>query len=124
MSLAEQPSNGDSRILVLAGGLVGAAGVALSAAAAHRGGAFTATAANFLLMHAPVFVAVGLAGGNRCLRIASLALFVGLLLFCGDLIARDFLGSRLFPLSAPIGGTLLIAGWLAIAVSALWRPRR
>ena len=123
MSLAGQPSNGGSRILVLAGGLVGAAGVALSAAAAHRGGAFTGTAANFLLMHAPVFLAIGLAGGNRCLRIASLVLLVGLLLFSGDLLARDFLGSRLFPMSAPIGGTLLIGGWLAIAVSALGRPR-
>ncbi|MEZ2332386.1 DUF423 domain-containing protein [Mesorhizobium sp. RCC_202] len=124
MSLFEKPGNDGSRLLVLAGGLVGAAGVALSAAAAHRGGAFTGTAANFLLMHAPVFLAVGLAGGNRCLRIASLVLLAGLLLFAGDLIARDFLGARLFPMSAPIGGTLLIAGWLAIAVSALWRPRR
>jgi uncharacterized membrane protein YgdD (TMEM256/DUF423 family) len=122
MSLSET-ANGVSRLLVLAGGLVGAAGVALSAAAAHRGGAFTGTAANFLLMHAPVFLAIGLAGGNRCLRIASLVLLAGLLLFAGDLLARDFLGSRLFPMSAPIGGTLLIVGWLAIAVSALWRPR-
>ncbi|RWA76619.1 DUF423 domain-containing protein [Mesorhizobium sp.] len=123
MSLAGQSSNGGSRILVLAAGFVGAAGVALSAAAAHRGGAFTGTAASFLLMHAPVFLAIGLIGGKRCLRIASLVLLVGLLLFSGDLLARDFLGSRLFPMSAPIGGTLLIAGWLAIAVSALWRPR-
>ena len=123
MSLAAQPSIVGSRVLVLIAGLVGAAGVALSAAAAHRGGAFTGTAANFLLMHAPVFLAVGLAGGNRCQRIASLVLAAGLLLFCGDLAARDFLGSRLFPMSAPIGGTLLIAGWVTIAVSALWRPR-
>ncbi|TPI41194.1 DUF423 domain-containing protein [Mesorhizobium sp. B3-1-9] len=123
MSLTGQASGGGSRVLVLAAGLVGAAGVALSAAAAHRGGAFTGTAANFLLMHAPVFLAIGLGGGNRCLRIASLVLLAGLLLFCGDLLARDFLGSRLFPMSAPIGGTLLIAGWVAIAVSALWRPR-
>ncbi|TIN31627.1 MAG: DUF423 domain-containing protein, partial [Mesorhizobium sp.] len=64
MSLAGQPSDGGSRILVLAGGLVGAAGVALSAAAAHRGGAFTGTAASFLLMHAPVFLAIGLIGGS------------------------------------------------------------
>ena len=123
MSLTRQASDGGSRVLVLAAGLVGAAGVALSAAAAHRGGAFTGTAANFLLMHAAVFLAIGLAGGNRCLRIAGLALLAGLLLFCGDLLARDFLGSRLFPLSAPIGGTLLIAGWVAIAVSALRRSR-
>lgn len=124
MSLTGQASNSGSRVLVLAAGLVGAAGVALSAAAAHRGGAFTGTAANFLLMHAPAFLAIGLAGGNRCLKFASLALLAGLLLFCGDLLARDFLGSRLFPMSAPIGGTLMIAGWVAIAVSALWRPQR
>ncbi|TGV15683.1 DUF423 domain-containing protein [Mesorhizobium sp. M8A.F.Ca.ET.173.01.1.1] len=120
MNLADP--NG-SRLLVLAGGLVGAAGVALSAAAAHRGGAFTGTAASFLLMHAPVFLAIGLVGANRWLRMASLALLVGLVLFAGDLLARDFLGSRLFPMSAPIGGTLLIFGWLAIAISALARPR-
>ncbi|TPM41371.1 DUF423 domain-containing protein [Mesorhizobium sp. B2-3-4] len=112
-----------SRLLVTAGGLLGAAGVALSAAAAHRGGAFTGTAASFLLMHAPVFLAIGLADANRWLRMASLVLLVGLLLFAGDLLARDFWGSRLFPMSAPIGGTLLIAGWLAIAASALARPR-
>ncbi|MEI9422183.1 DUF423 domain-containing protein [Mesorhizobium sp. Cs1299R1N1] len=112
-----------SRLLVLAGGLAGAAGVALSAAAAHHGGAFTGTAASFLLMHAPVFLAIGLIGANRWLRIASLVLLAGLLLFAGDLLARDFWGSRLFPMSAPIGGTLLIAGWLAIAISAVARPR-
>ncbi|RVD58825.1 DUF423 domain-containing protein [Mesorhizobium sp. M2D.F.Ca.ET.185.01.1.1] len=122
MSLSGMPTNG-GRLLVLAGGLAGAAGVALSAAAAHRGGAFTGTAANFLLMHAPVFLVIGLAGGNRCIRISSLVLLAGLLLFCGDLLARDFLGSRLFPMSAPIGGTLLIAGWVAIAVSAFWQAR-
>ena len=99
MSLAGHSSNGASRVLVLAGGLVGAAGVALSAAAAHRGGAFAGTAASFLLMHAPVFLAIGLIGGNRCLRTASLVLLVGLLLFSGDLFARDFLGSRLFPMA-------------------------
>jgi uncharacterized membrane protein YgdD (TMEM256/DUF423 family) len=123
MSTAEQSSGNSSRILVLAGGLCGAAGVALSAAAAHLGGAFVGTAASFLLMHAPVFLAAGLLGANRMLRIGSLVLLVGLLLFCGDLLARDFLGSRLFPLSAPIGGTLLIAGWLVIAASALVRGR-
>lgn len=121
--MAEQSTNGIGRILALAGGLSGAAGVALSAAAAHQGGAFVGTAANFLLMHAPVFLAIGLLGASRVLRWAGLILLIGLLLFCGDLLARDFLGGRLFPMSAPIGGTLLIGGWLAIAASALM-PRR
>jgi len=119
MSISEKSAGGSGRVLVFAGGLCGAAGVALSAAAAHLGGAFVATAASFLLMHAPVFLAVGLLRGNRILRVGSLVLLVGLLLFCGDLLARDFVGSRLFPMSAPIGGTLLIGGWLVMAASAL-----
>jgi uncharacterized membrane protein YgdD (TMEM256/DUF423 family) len=110
-----------NRILVFAAGLCGAAGVVLSAAASHRGGAFIGTAASFLLMHAPVFLAVGLFDANRILRTASYILLVGLVLFSGDLLARDFVGSRLFPFAAPVGGTLLIAGWLAIVLSAL-RP--
>jgi uncharacterized membrane protein YgdD (TMEM256/DUF423 family) len=123
MSTADHPASGSGRALVFVGGLCGAAGVALSAAAAHLGGAFVSTVATFLLMHAPVFLAVGLVGANRIMRTASLILLVGLVLFCGDLLARDFLGSRLFSMSAPIGGTLLIAGWLAVAASALKRPR-
>lgn len=123
MSTADHPASGSGRILVFVGGLCGAAGVALSAAAAHLGGAFEGTVASFLLMHAPVFLAVGLVGANRIMRTASLVLLVGLVLFCGDLLARDFLGSRLFSMSAPIGGTLLIAGWLAVAASALKRSR-
>lgn len=116
--------NDMSRILVLAAGLCGAAGVALSAAASHRGGAFIGTAASFLLMHAPVFLAVGLLGGNRVLRLGSIILLTGLVLFSADLLSRDFVGSRLFPFAAPVGGTLLIAGWLAIAFSALPTSRK
>lgn len=124
MTSNDNPAPTLDRILVLAGGLCGVFGVALSAAAAHRGGTFTATAASFLLMHAPLFVAVGLLGGNRLLRGGSFALLAGLVVFSGDLLARDFLGFRLFPFAAPTGGTLLMAGWLCIALSALARPRR
>jgi uncharacterized membrane protein YgdD (TMEM256/DUF423 family) len=123
MNIGERTSSGSARILVAAGGLCGALGVALSAMAAHRGGAFTGTAASFLLMHAPVFLAIGLVGGNRILRTGCLILLGGLVVFSGDLLARDFLGSRLFPLAAPVGGTLLMVGWLAIAASALVSPR-
>ncbi|MHA6642151.1 DUF423 domain-containing protein [Mesorhizobium sp. A623] len=118
-----EPPALSGRILVFAGGLCGTAGVALSAAAAHRGGAFTGTAASFLLMHAPVFLAVGLISGNRVLRAGAFILLAGLVVFSGDLLARDFLASRLFPMAAPIGGTLLLAGWLALAASALVRSK-
>jgi uncharacterized membrane protein YgdD (TMEM256/DUF423 family) len=97
--------------------------VALSAFAAHHGGAFVGTAANFLLFHASALLAVGLVGEKRWLRLGCFVLAVGLALFCGDLLSRDLLGSRLFPFAAPAGGTLLIAGWLLVAVSALVRPK-
>lgn len=112
-----------NRLLAFAGGLCGVVGVALSALAAHRGGAFIGTAANFLLFHASALFAVGLAGQNRGLRLGGFVLAVGLVLFCGDLLARDLLGGRLFPFAAPVGGTLLIAGWLVVAISALIRPK-
>jgi uncharacterized membrane protein YgdD (TMEM256/DUF423 family) len=107
------------RIFTAIGGLMGAAGVALSAAAAHRAGEPNlGIAANFLMFHAPVFLAIGLIGGGRYLRLAATVLLVGVLLFAGDLLARVFLGDRLFPFAAPSGGVLMIAGWLLIAGSA------
>ena len=107
------------RLLILFGGLCGAAGVALSAAAAHSSGGNLATAASFLLMHAPVFLAVGLFGPkSAALRFGAPALLLGLVVFSGDLLIRDFAGMRLFPMAAPAGGLLMIAGWLAVAASA------
>lgn len=119
----ESSSRTSSRALVFAGGVCGAAGVALSAAAAHLDGAFTGTVASFLLAHAPVFVAVGLTGANRIAKIASLVLAVGLLIFCGDLLMRDFGGTRLIAMAAPTGGTLLLAGWLVLAASAFAKSK-
>jgi uncharacterized membrane protein YgdD (TMEM256/DUF423 family) len=106
------------RSLVLAGGLCGVAGVALSAAAAHAGGGNIETAASFLLMHAPAFLAIGLLGAGRVLRIGGFVLLFGLLVFAGDLVMRHYAGARLFPMAAPIGGGLLILGWLIVALSA------
>ena len=107
------------RIFIVVGGLAGAAGVALSAVAAHAGGGNVGTAASFLLAHAPALLAIGLIGGNRVLKGGGAILLLGLVLFCGDLLARHYAGSRLFPKAAPAGGTLLIAGWLVVAASAL-----
>ncbi|MGE3305508.1 MAG: DUF423 domain-containing protein [Rhizobiaceae bacterium] len=106
---------------LLIAGLLGAAGVALSAVAAHAGGGNVGVAANFLLLHAPAFLALGLLGTRRWLAWAAAALLLGLLLFAGDLLARDYLGGRLFPGAAPVGGLLLIAGWIAVGITGFLR---
>lgn len=106
------------RIFILAGGLFGAVGVALSAMAAHMAGGNVGTVASFALAHAPVFLAIGLFGRSKVLQSGGVILIAGLLIFSADLLMRQFYGARLFPMSAPFGGTAMIAGWLVIAASA------
>jgi uncharacterized membrane protein YgdD (TMEM256/DUF423 family) len=43
----------------------------------------------------------------------------GSLLFGGDLSARALAGTRLFPMAAPLGGTLLTFGWALVTLAAL-----
>ncbi|QRE75782.1 DUF423 domain-containing protein [Methylobacterium aquaticum] len=119
----------DRGLLALAG-LAGALGVGLSAAAAHIAGATSlATAAQFLLFHAPALLALALLAGSGhahpvVVRVAGFALALGLALFSGDLSVRAFLQQPLFPMAAPSGGLILILGWVMVAVSALWPARR
>ena len=112
-----------ARLLILAAGLCGATGVALSAVAAHGGSPNTASAATFLVVHAPALLVVGLIFFNAVMRWAAVILLLGLALFAGDMVSRDFLDTRLFAMAAPAGGGLMIVGWLGIALAALF-PRR
>lgn len=114
--------------LILLAGLLGAAGVALAAAAAHRvDDPALATAAQFLVMHAAAAVGV-VAFAMRATRplawaLAAAILLIGAALFSGDIALRAFTGNRLFPMAAPTGGTLQIAGWLLVAVAAALERR-
>jgi uncharacterized membrane protein YgdD (TMEM256/DUF423 family) len=116
--------------VVLAASLAGLAGVGLSAAAAHGpAGPSLDTAARFLLVHAAALTGLAalIATGTvspRLGRAAAIVLILGLSLFCGDLIRRSFAGAALFPMAAPAGGILLMAGWGLAGLSALvaaWR---
>ncbi|MGJ4998553.1 DUF423 domain-containing protein [Bradyrhizobium sp. HKCCYLS3077] len=117
------------RILIALAGLMGAAGVALAAKAAHDPDASRlATASTILLFHACALLGtVALAERGIVQRrigmVAALGLVLGAALFSGDLMMRQFAGDRLFPFAAPTGGMLLIGGWLVLAIAAAW-PRR
>jgi uncharacterized membrane protein YgdD (TMEM256/DUF423 family) len=116
-------------LIVFLAALEGAAGVALSAAAAHISSAANLdTASRFLMIHAAAALGLGalLAAKpplSRWLTGVSFALIAGVALFSGDLVARTFAGDRLFPYAAPIGGSLTIASWLALSVWALAAQR-
>jgi uncharacterized membrane protein YgdD (TMEM256/DUF423 family) len=113
-------------ILAVLAALMGAAGVALAAAATHLdGGELARTASLFLILHAAALIAVSAHRAGLWPSVAGLALAAGTILFSADLWARGFLGARLFPYAAPIGGSLMILAWLGLALAfALAQPGR
>ncbi|WP_127145281.1 DUF423 domain-containing protein [Pelagibacterium montanilacus] len=106
-------------LLLVAAGLLGAAGVGAAAAANHAGGALLAPLSQIALTHAPALIALGLLGGSRLLRGAGFALALGAIVFCADLGTRHVLATPLFPMAAPLGGGMLIAGWALVALGGL-----
>ena len=108
-----------NRVFAGLGGLFGAAGIAAYAAAAHSPDGHMATIAPILFIHAPAFLALSiLARINRAAHFGGLVLVLGLLFFIGDLASRDYAGDRLFAFAAPLGGSLLILGWVVVAATA------
>lgn len=120
----------DSRLPLVLAGLMGAAGVGLMAAGSHSaGGAFATTAGQMLLFHAPAIAAAVSARAAGLLapgvgRLAVYALMAGPAIFAADLAWRGFGHPRLFPMAAPLGGSLTILAWLLLAAAALTAPRR
>ena len=114
-----------ARLLIALAGLMGAAGVALAAAAAHGTDASRlASASAMLLFHATAILAVvallarGLLHGGIGL-IAASGFVIGAALFAGDLTLRQYAGHSLFPMAAPSGGTLMIVSWLAVTLAGV-----
>ncbi len=115
--------------LAVAAGLMGAAGVALAAIAAHRlPTPALASAAQMLMVHAVAVLAVS-AWAVRSVhaagwwRVAARVMLLGVALFAGDVALRAFEAGQLFARAAPIGGSLTILSWLLVAVAAAvdWR---
>ena len=109
-----------TRIIVVIAALLGAAGVAAAAAATHTGDqALLGPLALIALTHAPALIALAaFQAPYRFMPHATVVIAFGALLFSIDLAVRHFTGAALFPHAAPIGGTMLIVGWLMLAVSA------
>lgn len=122
---ADRKSEGPERALLVVAAIMGAAGVAAAAYAAHGSAERMASAvALILLAHAPALLAIALLGnGNRILVLGGFLIAAGALLFSADLGLRMFSDTRLFANAAPIGGMAMMAGWLVTGVSAFagWR---
>jgi|SRR5690606_684608 len=122
--------------LIAAAALLGALGVAGGAFGAHAlstqltqtGMTQTwETAVLYHLVHAVAALAAGLAALAKAetlhatwLRRAAWCWLAGVVLFSGSLYALALDGPRLLGPVTPLGGLLLLAGWLMIAATA-WR---
>ncbi len=118
-------SGTDARIMA-AGALLAAAGVALGAFGTHGlrdmlGAAelgWWQTAVQYQMWHAVGLVALGAAPG-RGTGTPALLLGAGTLIFSGTLYAMALTGWRWLGMVTPVGGALMIAGWL-LAAWKLW----
>jgi uncharacterized membrane protein YgdD (TMEM256/DUF423 family) len=113
-----------SRNLIVFAALNGAMAVAIGAFAAHGAGlqikTLLTTGGQYQLVHA-VF-AFGCAqwiAGGRLTQIAGWLGALGGLVFCLSLAFIAFLSAPAFGAVAPIGGLLMIGGWLCLAFAAL-----
>ena len=106
-------------VLAAVAALIGGAGVLLAAAAEHGGGAGSRGRRRcFSILHACAALAVAAHARVARLRAAlvvGFAMEAGAALFAADLATRAFTGHRLFPFAAPVGGSMMIASWLALA---------
>lgn len=88
------------------------------------------TAVRYQMWHALGLLAVGLTlgrpGASRLLRGAAWSLLAGTVLFCGSLYTLTLGGPRWLGIRwgmvAPVGGTLMILGWLLFVLGALRSP--
>ena len=117
---AAAPGLRPGRVAAALAALLAAAGVALGAYAAHgaegRAAEWLRQASLYLLLHAPLLLAL-LGRHGRLLGWVRVGVLLGLALFCGSLIAAALLGwpTRL----APAGGVLLIGSWLLLGIAVL-----
>lgn len=113
--------------ILAAGALLGAAGVLLGAFGAHglaeRSSAqeigWWQTAVQYQMWHALALLAVGALPLRRTIATAS-CLAVGCVIFSGTLYAMALGLPRWLGAVTPVGGGLMVAGWLLLAWQA-WR---
>jgi uncharacterized membrane protein YgdD (TMEM256/DUF423 family) len=118
------------RTWLLVGAVNGFLAVAAGAFAAHglearvdaRSLGIFQTGAHYHLTHALAIMAASFAardGGGKPATVAAWLFTVGILLFSGSLYFMVLAGSNALVLATPLGGVLLLAGWVALAFAAL-----
>lgn len=119
-----------ARLSLLCAAVAGALAVMLGAFAAHTlREALSArmlevfqTGVTYQFYHVFALLVVGmlqLRGDTRLLRMSATLFLLGMLLFCGSLYTLVLTGVHYLGIITPIGGVLLMAGWLMLAFAII-----
>lgn len=115
-----------NKLFLQAGSLLGAVGVMVGAFGAHAlkamlvaSGRFETfeTGVRYQFYHAIALVLIGVLSkhiSNKTLTYSGYCMLAGVLIFSGALYTICFTGLNVFGAVAPIGGTLLVIGWLLL----------
>lgn len=79
------------------------------------------TAAEYQMSHGLALLAVGILSAvkpRRALQVAGWSFVGGVVLFSGSLYVLTLTGQTKLGMITPIGGTLFIVGWVALAIGA------
>lgn len=121
--------NGKAGLMGVCAAFLGAVAVALGAFAAHGiknpvAVEWLRTGAHYLLIHAVAALAALSLAPARIGKTVAMLFNLGGLIFCGTLTLMAFGGPRWLGAVTPIGGTLLILGWLVLFWGLSRRGRR
>ena len=95
----------------------------------ENGGELAERAALFLLLHAAAALAIAAhartaTASARALVIVGFVMEAGAILFSAELAMHVFTGERMFLFAAPIGGTIMMLSWIALAIVFATASRR
>ena len=124
----------NTKNILIVGCLLAGIGVAVGAFGAHglkellaengRTDVFE-TAVKYQFYHAFAIIVVGLLserGANKWYRISFICFFTGILFFSGALYTLAVTNQAILGAVAPIGGTLLMAGWVCLILGIRKTP--
>jgi len=123
----QETASMSNRFALLSGSLLAALGVSLGAFAAHglRGVlgpvelGWWSTAVDYQMWHALGLIGLG-ASRNARLTMPAVVLAAGTVVFAASLYLMALTGARWLGMITPVGGVLMVAGWL-LAAWHIWR---
>lgn len=116
--------------IIFVAGIAGAWGVILAAVAAHLNSVTSiVSASQMLIFHACALLSLAAWSAanpvnTRIFDYAAYVMLTGVFLFSGDLCLRAFYNFTFFHYAAPLGGVLIILGWVLISYAATYEWKK